>query len=380
MFDSHLRAEVRIIFRSDASLQIGTGHIMRCLTLADALRERGTQCSFICREHPGNLINLIRSKGFSVHELKFDQDRVGRDSSPSHSAWLGDAWKNDADLTIVGVGHKVVDWLIVDHYALDRRWESSMRSHCRRLMVIDDLADRSHDCDLLLDQNFGRTSKDYGSLLNMDSLTLIGPHYALLRPEFSTLRPQSLARRKTDPQLKNLLITMGGVDKNNTTGKVLDALKICILSPDLLITIVMGPHAPWLEYVRAQASQMPWSTRVLVGVENMAQLMVESDLAIAAAGSTSWEYCCMGLPTIQVALAANQVPVAYALGKAGATIRLAEADINKKLANLIVYASLPSRLQAMTKICSAITQGKGVELVTDYMKKLYENHTSLQRL
>jgi UDP-2,4-diacetamido-2,4,6-trideoxy-beta-L-altropyranose hydrolase len=261
---------MHIVFRADASIQIGTGHVMRCLTLAQALRERGAQCRFICREHPGNLIDLIRQRGFIVHALRRYQDWVVQEKEPLHVGWLGTDWKADAEESKVGVGETAIDWMIVDHYALDRRWEHAMRGYCRHIMVIDDLADRTHDCDLLLDQNLGRKCEDYSALLEGKVKTLIGPQYALLRPEFLAFRAQSLHRRQNNPQLRHLLITMGGMDKDNAAGQVLATLQACALPADLRITVVMGLHAPWLAQVQVNTTHMPCQIEVLVGVNNMA--------------------------------------------------------------------------------------------------------------
>jgi UDP-2,4-diacetamido-2,4,6-trideoxy-beta-L-altropyranose hydrolase len=369
---------MHIVFRTDASLQIGTGHVMRCLTLAQALRERGAQCNFISREHPGNLIDLIRHRGFLVHALRCDQAWAVQENIPSHAGWLGADWLADAQESKVGAGETAIDWLIVDHYALDCRWEHAMRAHCRHIMVIDDLADRPHDCDLLLDQNLGRKSEDYSDLLEGKVKTLIGPKYALLRLEFAALRPQSLARRQNNPQLRHLLVTMGGVDKDNATGQVLAALQSCTLPTDVRVTVVMGLHAPWLPQVRALATQMPWQTEVLAGVENMAQLMAESDLAIGAAGSTSWERCCLGLATIQIALAQNQVTIAKALSDAGAALTLQAETIAQTLPGLIDTMSPADKLHTTSVASSAVTQGKGAALVSDYMKEIYENYSLMQ--
>ncbi len=289
---------MKVVFRTDASLQIGIGHVMRCLTLADALRASGAECSFICREHPGNLLEQIRQRGYAVLGLPASSaDPIPRDleeaAESNHSSWLGSDWATDAAQTRVGAGETAIDWLIVDHYAIDARWEQALRPICRKLMVIDDLADRPHDCDLLLDQNLGRDVSDYRKLVPDDCTVLVGPRYALLRPEFAALRDYSM-RRRAIPQLKHLLITMGGVDQADATGLALEALKDCQLPGGSHITVVMGPHAPWLERVQLLAAQMPLSTDVKVNVHNMAQLMADSDLAIGAAGSTSWERCCLG--------------------------------------------------------------------------------------
>ncbi len=362
-----------IAFRADASLQIGTGHVMRCLTLADALCERGAHCSFVCRPHQGHLLELIAQRGHQPLALPALED--GRNlnlNGTAHAHWLRTDWVTDAqDTQQVLRSHMdsaPLDWLVVDHYALDARWEEALRPQARRIMVIDDLADRPHACDLLLDQNLGRKAEHYGGFLKGKPTTLIGPRYALLRPDFAALRPRSLARRQSNPQLRRLLITMGGVDKDNATGQVLAALHACTLPADLHITVVMGPHAPWLAQVQGQVAQMPWFTEILVGVNHMAQLIAKSDLAIGAAGSTSWERCCLGLPTIQIVLAQNQESIARALSKEGAAVMLHGQAIVQKLPTIINTIASPDRLRTISTASSAITQGNGTAFVSDYMK------------
>lgn len=347
---------MRIAFRTDASLQIGTGHVMRCLTLADALREHGAQCRFICRPHSGHLLDLIAKRGHQAIALPAVNDHYKAPADPAHAAWLGTDWATDAEQTSKVLDQQPMDWLVVDHYALDHRWEQAMRPACHRLMVIDDLADRPHDCDLLLDQNLGRTEHHYDDLLKAGTQRLIGPHYALLRPEFAQWREYSLARR-TQPKLEHLLITMGGVDQGNVTGQILGALKICELPQNLQITVVMGPKAPWLSQVQSLAVEMPWPTKVLVGVNNMAQLMANSDLAIGAAGSTSWERCCLGVPTIQLVLAENQKAIAEVLVKEGAAILIEAEKLQQDLPVLLKQLGETPTPQSM--ICSAFDEADG---------------------
>lgn len=373
---------MRVAFRADASLQIGTGHVMRCLTLADALRERGASCTFVCRPHPGHLLALIAQRGHQVLALpELQEGAQPNHNGTAHGHWLGTDWATDVQDTQQALspqaGGQPLDWLVVDHYALDARWEEALRPQAQSIMVIDDLADRPHACDLMLDQNLGRKEADYGGLLKGNT-TLLGPQYALLRPEFAALRVQSLARRQANPPLRRLLITMGGVDKDNATGQVLAALQSCNVPADLRVTVVMGPHAPWLAQVQAQAMQMPWPTEVLAGVDNMAQLMAESDLAIGAAGSTSWERCCLGLPTIQVALAQNQEAIAQALSRAGAALMLQRHAIAQTLPSLIKTVACTDQLFAVTLAASAVTEGKGAFLVCDFMKVKDENHVPMQ--
>jgi UDP-2,4-diacetamido-2,4,6-trideoxy-beta-L-altropyranose hydrolase len=363
---------MKIAFRADASLQIGTGHIMRCLTLAGALAARGAECVFICRPHAGNLLDLISSKGYTAHALPDCQAPTGANSQPAsetplaHSHWLNATQAADAQACAEILAQLQPDWLVVDHYALDARWEQALKPHYRKLLVIDDLADRPHVCDLLLDQTFGRDAADYSTLVPSNCHLLCGSQYALLRPEFAALRPYSLQRR-TQPELRELLITMGGVDKDNATGQVLQALSTCPLPVDCRITVVMGATAPWLEAVRAQAQNMPWPTRVLVGVSNMAQLMADSDMAIGAAGATSWERCCLGLPTAMMVLAENQIYAARLLEKAGAVQTLTSApDLVAQLQAFIYQVnSDSSEMKKLIASASDITDGYGCERVTD---------------
>ncbi len=352
---------MEVFFRTDASLNIGSGHVMRCLTLADVLKNDGAQCHFICREHPGNLIALIREKGFQVSTLSVETEtsELASLKVSRYSSWLGADWQTDAEQTRKVIGSRIADWLIVDHYAIDQSWEHVLRSTCNKLMVIDDLADRTHDCDLLLDQNLGREVNDYKTLVPQGCKVLVGPHYALLRPEFADMREYSLNRR-SESQLRHTLIIMGGVDQNNATGRILKALKSCPHPDDMRITVVMGVHAPWLSQVRALAAQMSVPTEVKVNVIDMAQLMAESDLAIGAAGSTSWERCCLGLPTLILVLAENQRQGAAALEKSGSAIVLDDMDLaTSTLEFKLTQFMSAGTFGQMSQSSSLITDGKG---------------------
>ncbi|WP_396432666.1 UDP-2,4-diacetamido-2,4,6-trideoxy-beta-L-altropyranose hydrolase [Limnohabitans sp.] len=360
-------AQPHIAFRTDASLQIGTGHVMRCLTLADALRARGAQSTFICRPHTGHLLNMIRQRGHTATALAAADDGFTAPSFPAHAQWLGTDWAKDAEQTRQALGGQVADWLVVDHYALAHQWEQALRPHSRRIMAIDDLADRPHDCDLLLDQNLGRQAQDYAGLLSGKTLTLTGPAYALLRPEFAQWREHSLQNRN-EPQRKNLLISMGGADQHNATGTVLDAIKSSNLPSDLRITVVMGPTAPWLAQVQAQAAAMPQSTQVLDGVSNMAQLMAESDLCIGAAGSSAWERCAMGLPTVVWIMAANQQKGALALQAHGAAVIAADSSqLTHHLTTLLVDDQTSLSLRKMSHQASILTASDGTAQVVELL-------------
>lgn len=307
---------------------------MRCLTLADKLRDLGANCTFICRVQPGNLINVIATRGYAVLQLEVDVD-VDVDDSTDLSTCTASLSltksqnRFDALKTLQLINESFatasIDWLVVDHYGLEIHWEQLLRAASKRLLVIDDLANRKHDCDLLIDNNLGRSSDDYSGLVSSDTTLLIGPQYSLLRNEFSLFRQQSISRRIHNPNLKKIFISLGGVDITNTTCEVLRTLCSCPLPTDSEITIVMGPHAPWISEVRKQASTLPWKTTILVGVNNIAELMADSDIAIGAAGVSAWERCALGLPSIVFILADNQVSGAMALKNAGAAIVLNSA-------------------------------------------------------
>lgn len=356
---------MQVAFRTDAALHIGTGHVMRCLALADALTARGAKCHFICREHAGNLIKHIWSKGFATHSLPMC-DTTNTDLA--HGQWLGATQTQDAEACARILANLMPDWLIVDHYALDARWERTLAPYYKRLMVIDDLADRAHVCHLLLDQTFGRMADDYCPWVPADSHVICGSKFALLRPEFAALRCYSLQRR-THPRLKQLLITMGGVDKNNATGQVLIALRECSLPAGCSITVVMGTTAPWLNEVRQQARAMPWPTHVQVGVKDMARLMADSDLAIGAAGATSWERCCLGLPTAMLVLSENQQHAAMLLEKANAARMLQLDDhLPTQLSGMIdEMTQSDTYLRQLSDGARVVTDGNGSQLIANHL-------------
>jgi len=360
---------MKVAFRADASLQIGSGHVMRCLALADALKQYGVESHFICRGHSGHLIEQIRGKGHIVHVLPHEPARKMDCNGPSHGAWLGATQEQDVQACLPILQTLQAEWLIVDHYSLDIRWEERLRPYCERLMVIDDLADRAHQCDLLLDQNLGRTAADYVGKVPGQCVVLVGPQYALLRPEFSVLRDYSLARRRQNQGINRLLITMGGVDLVNASGLVLDALAGCDLPEHCQITVVMGATAPWLVQVRAKAAALRWSTHVVVDAADMARLMAEADLCLGAAGSTSWERCTLGLPCVLLCVADNQKMVIEALAREGCAIALEVSALRAMGGPLLDSVLVQARRAAphMAERAASVTDGAGCNRVVGYL-------------
>lgn len=342
-----------VVFRADASIEMGAGHIMRCLTLAQALKESGSSVKFICRKHRGNMINKIRSKGFVVHELNVS-NKANVDDRLAHHHWLGATQKEDAEDCIKTLKERKPDWVIQDHYALDEEWQNALKPYYERLMVIDDLADRRHQCDVLLDQTFGRSEEDYLALVPGHGKLLLGSQYALIMSDFLKWRPYSLARRAY-PKFDQLFINMGGVDADNVTEKVLDELIHCDLKSDFRVVIVLGSSNPHIESVKLKAKVLPCRTVVECDIDNMAEVMANSDIAIGAAGSTTWERCCLGLPTIQIVIAKNQVIIAQNLAKFGAIKLLKNmSDISKIINNSASWMS------NVSNIASHVSDGLGV--------------------
>ena len=360
------------IFRTDSSLAVGTGHVMRCLTLADALSSDGFDCRFLCRDLVGNLIDLIVARGYQTYklprEILKDEASSFFEELTSYSEWLGVSQVHDADQCLDILASLGASWLIVDHYALDVVWEAKVRPSVSKLMVIDDLAENFHDCDLLLDQGLGRSKTDYLGKVPFGCQLLCGSNYALLRPEFSKWREVSLSRRSRG-ELSTLFINLGGVDNSDITCNVLDCLQNSQLPDNCKITVVMGSTAPWIALVRKKAAEMRWKTTVEVGVSNMAELMANSDLAFGAAGSTSWERCCLGLPTFLLVLAENQENIAKTLEEMGAVKVLHLEHLSEEISAISLLNS-KELLQRMSKAGSEISDGMGTSRVIKVMKEI----------
>ncbi|MDP2808961.1 MAG: UDP-2,4-diacetamido-2,4,6-trideoxy-beta-L-altropyranose hydrolase [Rhodocyclaceae bacterium] len=336
---------MKVAFRADASIELGAGHIMRCLTLADELRAHGARTLFLCWRLPGHLGDLILARGHAL-------------------SWLPDTGlvaEVSADALAAAAPH---DWLVVDHYALAADWEQAQRGVAEKILVIDDLADRMHDCDLLLDQNLQEAGR-YDARLNASCRRLIGPDYALLRPEFRVVRERGLIVRRTP---RRLLVSFGGADVGGETLKALAAI-VSLNRADLAVDVVIGaanPHRAAIE----QACGALANARALVDVVDMAALIAEADLAIGAGGGSNWERCCLGLPAVLVAIADNQVAASQVLAEAGAAAYLGtSARVDVETWRDGITACLRGDWLAVASVrASELADGRGAERVADAME------------
>jgi UDP-2,4-diacetamido-2,4,6-trideoxy-beta-L-altropyranose hydrolase len=294
---------MNVVVRTDASLTMGHGHVMRCLVLATALRERGADVSFVCREREGDLCADIAQRGFKIGRL------------PPGTA----SWETDADETraaIAAFGGRP-DWLVVDHYALDHRWEAALRDSAGQIMAIDDLADRPHDCDVLLDQNyFANPGARYSALVPVYCSRFFGPEHVLLRQEFRDAKRNAPVRRE------GVLIVFGGGDPTGQSAVALDAA--LAFDATLPVTVVVGRNNPHAEKIDARARSLP-QVRLVRHTDNMAELMSRAALCLGGGGISTFERLFMELPSIVVATAENQREPLQALADLGCIEYLGDA-------------------------------------------------------
>lgn len=310
------------VFRTDASSIIGSGHVMRCLTLAQRLqKEKNAQVVFIMRELLGNLIAVVKKQGFDVLILPSAEQDYKLDG---YGLWLTVPMNIDARQTIASLkqylqnhcgGADKADRLIVDSYALDECWERQLRPYCREIMVIDDLANRKHDCDILLDQNFYRNKETrYNGLVPKQCKLLLGPEHALLREEFYKAKNHL---RKREGKIKNILVFYGGSDLTNETAKAIEALRYLHNEGyDFTADVVVGVSNRKRKEIEEQCLTCNF-LKYHCQISNMAEFMNKADLMLGAGGTTTWERIYMELPAIVTAVAENQEQICMDCRKAG---------------------------------------------------------------
>lgn len=342
---------MNIVFRVDSSTQIGAGHLMRCLTLANELKNRGFSVEFICGDLFGNLISEIN---FPVFKLSKNSNFK---SSNSYLKSLGSTQENDAIQTIKVIT-KNTDLLVVDNYALDNIWHQKLRPYAKKIMVIDDLADKKFDCDILLNQNLGIERKNYKNKIPVSCQLLLGCDYALLRREFSEFRKKAFKKRKNTKKIKNLLISLGGSDVENITYQILQQL-----GNEYNIVVVLGKESPHNNLIINYAKNK--NIKVIVNAHNMAELMFNADLSIGASGSTNWERLCLGLPSLVLTIAENQKVFSKNLDKLGLIRLIGDSSNKNSLRKINQIISSITNLSDWSEKCFNSCNGDGVNKVVN---------------
>ena len=304
-----------VVFRVDSSKDMGIGHLMRCLTLANALRQQGVNSWFICRKLLGDRTDLIALQGYQFHLLP----QLGSDCDLD--SWLATNWQQDA----LECQHLLYDHpplaLVVDHYGLDSRWEQKLQQQLPGcpLLVIDDLANRTHSGSALLDQTLDRCASAYHALLPQTSQLWLGSSYTLLREEFSAPPATRHAPEPGEPW--RILVSLGGTDPDNHTLAILDSLApLEDLGIATEICVIMGKTAPHL------ASVSEWcqhhGQQLLIDCNKMAEQLDWAHVAIGAGGTSASERCARGLPSLLLIMADNQRLVCKSLAAHGSAINL----------------------------------------------------------
>jgi UDP-2,4-diacetamido-2,4,6-trideoxy-beta-L-altropyranose hydrolase len=344
---------MRIVFRADAGPRIGAGHVARCLALAEELRIQGAEIVFAMRREAEAFVAPLRRAGYGLIELPETGDDVG----PLLSGLAIPA-----------------ELLIVDHYHWGEAEERRTRKVVRKIAVIDDLADRKHDADLILDQSISRSACDYAGLAPAGCRFLIGPDFALLRAEFAKARSRSIARRQGATALRRILVSFGGVDSKNMTSVALDGIGQSGVHAK--VDVVLGAGAPHLEAVQRRIAVhrgKGLDVALRINVDDMAALMSDADLSLGAVGGTAFERCVIGLPAIAIALADNQESIALALAGAGALDYLGRHDqvdaarVRDGVSGLAAYTD---KLKRMSKVAAGICDGQGAGRAADILTEL----------
>jgi len=356
---------MKILIRVDSSREIGTGHTMRCLSLAIGLKEKCAEITFLSRDATGILVDLVRKQGFEVLVLPPGSGKKFH-YEVAHSRWLGVSQKIDARESIAAAGS---DWdlVVVDHYGISSTWENEIRTHTKKILVIDDIADREHNCDFLVDQNlYNNATSRYDGKISSGAKLLLGPKFALLRHEFRLAR-NKLSRKNG---LKKILVFYGGADPANETQKALDGL-LALKKGAIGVTVVCGPSNPHLGGLEKFCAKHS-GFHLLHSVSNMAELMMDADLSLGGGGTTTWERCALGLPAIVTIMAENQREMAMAAEGAGVQIVAGDTSrvSSEMLGGLVAkFSENPELLAAMTKSALCLVDGLGVTRVIQEVSK-----------
>ena len=380
---------MHIAFRVDSSTIIGYGHVMRCLTLAHAfaqahfkqqsslsskVKPRNDEhllITFLCRDHEGNINHLIPETNFKLFILPMLEQTLVTEQT---NTWLGASFEQDAQECIEHLRDLPnIDLLVIDHYAIDHQWQQLLKPYYQKLLVIDDLANRKHVCDFLLDQTFNINHQAYTLLVPANCHLFLGEKYILLREEFAILQSKALQQRQAyintlANNKTNILVSMGGTDPNNLSQLALLAIEqIKVISPNISATLVISGQSKHLPLLTDFCRQRPW-INIIINSQNMANLMLVADIAIGACGGTAWERCCLGLPCLTTINAHNQQVIANNLSKADAIINLGwHEKITIDVINTALHALLSDKklYKKMSDACINVCDAKGANRIAN---------------
>ncbi|MCJ8339785.1 MAG: UDP-2,4-diacetamido-2,4,6-trideoxy-beta-L-altropyranose hydrolase [Pseudomonadales bacterium] len=360
------------VIRADASEKIGLGHVMRCLAMAEWAQSCDIQAVLLSRAIPDALIPKLQE--LSVTAIKLPECHcVTSKPSYSHSHWLTGTEIQDADNSLTVIEQQIKEraskplFIMVDHYALGAPWEKKLAGFAS-ILAIDDLSDRPHYCSWLIDQTFGKSRDNYADLVNTACDIKTGPEFALLRTEFKNLSDSFKRKAPLADKALRVLITLGGGDADNVTGQVLGLLSQTSIVKNLFITVIVGGANPHLKQLRQQSELMKCQVKIIVNSQAMAKLMTEHDICIGAAGSTSWERCTLGLPTLNLVLAENQQKIAVNLDKVGAVVNLGcigDVCVEQIEKLLILYHHNQDIYLQLADTCQKISDGMGCKRILD---------------
>jgi len=354
---------MQIAIRADASNAIGIGHITRCLALAQELKRRGAEVTFVSRRMKGDIVEAVAAKGYRVKQLIADAEL-----DFVRYPWLGVSSADDAAQTIAVVQDDRPNLLIIDQYGIDVAWECMLRPFVDRLFVIDDLAERYHDCDILLNQNYRSNEADPYRVLAAGARRLIGPRYALLREEFGRVC-EGGARDERD-STGRVMICFGGGDELDFTSAAVRSVEP--LLPMLKqVDVIVGPSNPNLEKLSAYVYSNP-KFNLVTGASDLSPYMLAADLVVGAGGSMCWERFCLGAPTLAFGVAENQRLLLEPLIRDGYLLGVPFMPLpDETMMRYWLSCALSSRslLLGMSKRGRMLVDGQGVERVADALNE-----------
>ncbi len=376
-------------FRVDGSTGIGTGHVMRCLTLASLVQQHGVACVFASRNLTPSLALLIENGGHTCLLLNKKGPPPSADQG-EYGRWLGTTEHFDAQSFLDVLRSKRSKFgeplsVLVDHYGLGQSWEAEVHRKTGALVcVIDDL-DRWHDCDILVDTTYGKSAVNYAGRVPEEAVMLVGSQYALLRPDFAQMRNGALQRRNDraagEAPVANVLVTMGGGDQHNWSAWAASAIRPLAQEFALHVHLLLGAAYPHEESLRAVSALYGAQMTIHRNVSEIAELLFRMDVCIGSAGSSTWERCCLGLPTINLILAENQRQICTELSSIGAAANggdfTVETNVPKpyEWANAHLRPLLESaeRRDLMTQAACKVTDGNGAPRVLGHLLALRDH-------